>query len=258
MDVVKYGLSFQRFATGRFDTCDAYNNCFLTQEAQVVNKSHSEKLPAKFDIKQPVCIKEMFEEVGAIIDKDGYDSNLELRYLTSQMGTYRQTISRLNPDEIQEVKAYRIALHSHEKYSPAIDKNSKLDSEGRVKKSCKFGLEYFKKIEFIIDGIDLDSVASKEGKGGQSYTASELRKAYRLYQKDPEGFDTRVTLKEGGEKVSSQEFFEEFGKKYTPGVKGIPQEKNNDLVWSEEDNIENNNNASVADLFAQILLKHKK
>jgi len=52
------------------------------------------------------------------------------------------------------------------------------------KRGSKLGLEITasgagNKIHFVLDGLDMASVVSKEGYGGQSITASELRYAYR-------------------------------------------------------------------------------
>ncbi len=83
------------------------------------------------------------------------------------------------------------------------------------------------KIHFLLDGLDITSVVSKEGDHGKSITASELRYINRNYDK---GLKGRVIFYRGGEKLEKAPWEENpvLWAKYQPTNRPIrkPEQKN--------------------------------
>lgn len=136
----------------------------------------------------------------------------------------KESVAAKTPEQKQEGLEFKQWLETHPKYSPTETQvrgealSSPFRQFDRVKKACKAGIQYSvergKKVHFILDGIDLETVINKQdystkapevkvnpvtGDSNQNITASELRYVYRNW--DDPLFKNGVEFWQGGEKV---------------------------------------------------------
>ncbi len=95
------------------------------------------------------------------------------------------------PMDVKDIQASRRKAGELKGFLDSRDKNPSLTPEGsedhvntRIKRSIKAGMEFTvaqgHSIHFELNDISMDDVVNKRGDYGNSFTASELRKAYRM------------------------------------------------------------------------------
>lgn len=163
----------------RLTKMDDYNEAFLSWRARWLN-GHD----GTYDPEAPI---ERFEPFGG-----------------------RPDIQTLAPEQRRRVESYRRQLEQHPKYNPwsALNARGSETEVDAVLRSCKFGLvnDAFDRVVFVVDGIETEATASKNGRG-KSVTSSELRRLFREWVESPEKTKARAILSEEGRVIDMDAYF---------------------------------------------------